>query len=178
MPHYQYCNDVNQFSKSLFANIFNDFIRGRAQSHVDLVKKIQASQKSNQKALSSCLKELAVHEANALKAMNPQPKWYSVHRKDGIDTDFNNIFLKNVPEIKNGSDGLSLLFLTSTDEIGQKGNLLLMGDEHVIADLGDQICALLDGKGKGKGQRFQAKVNQLKKVNACEKLIGEYFARK
>lgn len=146
--------------------------------HLELARKAQANQRSSQKALSSCLKELAVHEANKLKAMNPQPKWYSVHRKDGIDTDFNNVFLKNAPEIKNGTDGLSLLFLTSTDESGQKGNLILMGDENVIADLGDQICNLLDGKGKGKGQRFQAKVNQLKKVNACEKFIAEYFKQK
>lgn len=146
--------------------------------HVELAKKVQANQKSNQKALTSCLKELAVHEANKLKSMNPQPKWYSVHRKDGIDTDFNNVFLKNAPEIKNGTDGLSLLFLTSSDENGQKGNLILMGDENVIADLSDQICSLLDGKGKGKGQRFQAKVNQLKKLNACEKLIAEYFKQK
>lgn len=143
---------------------------------MDLAKKVQANQRSSQKALSSCLKELAVYEANKLKAMNPQPKWYSVHRKDGIDADFNNVFLKNAPEIKSkGEDGLSLLFLTSSDENGKVGNLLLMGDEKVIADLGDQICNLLDGKGKGKGQRFQAKVNQLKKITACEKLITEYF---
>lgn len=145
---------------------------------MDLIKKIQANQKSNQKAFASCLKELAVLEANKLKAINPQPKWYSVHRKDGVDTDFNSIFLKNAPAIKNGADGLSLLFLTSSDENGQKGNLILVGDENVLADLSDQICNLLDGKGKGKGQRFQAKVNQLKKVPACEKLIAEYFAGK
>lgn len=146
---------------------------------MDLAKKMQANQKSTQKALSSCLKELAVHEANKLKAMNPQPKWYSLHRKDGIDTDFNSVFLKNAPEIKNKTeDGLSLLFLTSSDDNGKVGNLLLMGDEGVIADLGEQICNLLDGKGKGKGQRFQAKVNQLKKITACEKLIDEYFTRK
>lgn len=161
-----------------FDLIFCDIFRGGSLSHVDFVKKIQANQRSSQKALSSCLKELAAHEANKLKSMNPQPKWYSIHRKDGIDTDFNNVFLKNAPEIKNGSDGLSLLFLTSSDESGQKGNLILLGDENVVADLRDQICSLLDGKGAGKGQRFQAKVNQLKKINACEKLIIEYFARK
>lgn len=86
--------------------------------------------------------------------------------------------MKNAPEIKNGTNGLSLLFLTSSDENGQKGNLILMGDEKVVADLSDPICDLLDGKGKGKGQRFQAKVNQLKKLNVCEKLIAEYFSRR
>lgn len=137
---------------------------------------MQANQKSTQKALSNCLKELAVGEANKLKAMNPQPKWYSIHRKDGIDTDFNSVFLKNAPEIKGkAEDGLSLLFITTSDDQGKVGNMLLEGDEKVIADLGDQICNLLDGKGKGKGKRFQARVNQLKKIAACEKLIEEYF---
>lgn len=119
---------------------------------------------------------MALHEATTLKAIDPQPKWYALHRKDGMDTDFNSVFLRNAPEIR--SDGLRLLFLTSTDENGEKGNLILVGDEQVIADLGDQICNLLDGKGKGKGQRFQAKVNKLKKLAACEKLIAEYFSQK
>lgn len=110
--------------------------------------------------------------------MEPLPKWYSLHRKDGMDTDFNSTFLRNAPEIKDASDGLSLLFLTAADENGEKGNMMLVGDENVIADLGDKICGLLDGKGKGKGQRFQAKVNNLKKISACEKLIKEYFAQK
>lgn len=146
---------------------------------MDLAKKMQANQKTTLKALSNCLKEIAIYETNKIKAMNPQPKWYSVHRKDGIDTDFNSVFLKNAPEIKSKSeDGVSLLFLTSSDENGKAGNMLLQGDESVIADLGEQICNLLDGKGKGKGQRFQARVNQLKKISACEKLIEDYFAQK
>lgn len=142
------------------------------------MKKIQANQKQSQKALSNCLKELAVHEAAKLKAMSPQPKWYSIHRKDGTDTDFNSTFLKNAPEIKNGTDGLSLIFLTAGDESGENGNMILVGDESVINDLGEQICGLLDGKGRSNGQRFQAKVNRLKKISACEKLIKEYFAGK
>lgn len=158
--------------------IYNTYFRGGPQWHIELVKKIQANQKSSQKALSSCLKELAAYEGAKLKAMNPQPKWYSIHRKDGMDTDFNSTFLRNAPEIKNGTDGLSLLFLTAGDENGEKGNMVLVGDENVIADLGDKICNLLDGKGKGKGQRFQAKVNNLKKLSACEKLITEYFTQK
>lgn len=145
---------------------------------MELLKKIQANEKSSRRTVSTCLKELAIHEANKLKAIDPQPKWYSLHRKDGIDTDFNSIFLRNAPEIKNNADGLVLLFLTSADENGEKGNMILVGDEQVIADLGDQICNLLDGKGKGKGQRFQAKVNKLKKLSACEKLIAEYFSKK
>ncbi|XP_031632208.1 alanyl-tRNA editing protein Aarsd1-B isoform X2 [Contarinia nasturtii] len=157
---------------------FNTILKGGPQWHIELVKKIQINQKQNQKALSLCLKELAVHEAARLKLINPQPKWYSLHRKDGIDTDFISTFLKNVPEIKNASNGLSLLFLTSAEESGERGNMILYGDENVVADLGDKLCEVLNGKGRGKGQRFQAKVNNLFKISACEKLIDEYFNHK
>lgn len=126
--------------------------------------------------LANCLKELAVHEAIKLKTMNPQPRWYSLHRKDGMDSDFAGTFLKNAPELK--KEGLCLLFLTSADENEGKANLVLFGDEQVIADLGDKICNLLEGKGRGKGQRFQAKVNNLKKLSVCEKRITEYFNQK
>lgn len=143
-----------------------------------MVKKIQASQKSNQRLVTFCLKELAIAEAEKFKNLDPQPKWYSIHRKDGAETDFNNVFLKNAPEIKNGSNGIALYFLTAGEENGTKANLLLFGDETVLNDLGTQICDLLDGKGRGKGQRFQAKVNNLKKINECEKLIGKYFEGK
>lgn len=152
--------------------------RGGPPSHIDLVRKTQANQKSNQRLVSACLKELAINEAENLKKLDPQPKWYSVHRKDGAETDFISIFLKNVPKIKNVADSLSLLFLTAGEENGSKGNLLLFGDEGAVTDLGSKICELLDGKGRGTGQRFQAKVNNLKKINECEKLIAKYFEAK
>lgn len=142
------------------------------------MKKIQASQKSNQRLAASCLKELALSEADKLKKLDPQPKWYSVHRKDGAETEFNGVFLKNIPEIKSGSIGLALIFLTAGEENGTKGNMLLYGDEVVVTDLGSKLCELLDGKGRGKGQRFQAKVNNLKKINECEKIICKYFEEK
>lgn len=172
------CVLLSNILKNKYSNDFYLFNRGGPPSHIELVRKIQASQKSNQRLVSTCLKELALHEAEKLKNLNPQPKWYSVHRKDGAETDFNSVFLKNAPEIKNGSDGLALLFHTACEENGTKGNLILVGDEGIIAELGPKICDLLDGKGRGKGQRFQAKVNNLKKINECEKLIGKYFEGK
>lgn len=93
-----------------------------------------------------------------------------------MDSDFINIFLKNAPELN--EQGLCLLFLTSANENEGKANLVLFGFADIIADLGDEICNLLEGKGRGKGQRFQAKINNLKKLSVCEKLITEYFNQK
>lgn len=149
---------------------------GGPQSHIDLVKKLQSNQKAGQRTLQKCLKEIAAYEVEKLKTMQPQPKWYSLHRSDGIEPDFINAFLRNAPEIsQQTNDGLSLLFLTVGEEGTHKGQLVLFGDPKIVNELGPTICELLEGKGNGKGQRYQAKVNNLKRISECEKRIAEYF---
>lgn len=121
------------------------------------------------------MKELAIAEAEKVKCLYPQPRWYSIHRKDGVETDFSSTFVKNVPEIRYRTDGLALYFLTAGEENGNKGNLLLFGDAKVINDLGSHICHVLEGRGKIAGQRYQAKVNNLKRIDECEEMIARYF---
>lgn len=139
------------------------------------MKKLQANQKTGQRTLQKCLKEIAVYEAEKLKSLQPQPKWYSLHRTDGNELDFINAFLRNAPEIGQNDEGLQLLFLTAKEEGSNKGQLVLFGAPKVINELGPLVCDLLDGKGNGKGQRYQAKVNNLKQIKACEKRIMEFF---
>lgn len=137
---------------------------------------MQANQKSGQRTLLKCLKEIAIFEANKLKSLAEQPRWYSLHRTDGIEPDFINTFLKNAPEISvSENNGLALLFLTVGDDTN-KGQLVLQGRSEVISALGAVICQTLDGKGNGKGTRFQGKINNLKRIAECEKLIKDYFA--
>lgn len=149
--------------------------RGGPPSHIDLVKKLQTSQKSNQRNLQKCLKEIAVFEAEKLKLLTPLPKWYAVNRSYGIEPDFINAFLQNAPTISTDEDGISLLMLTVGEENGGKGQLTLVATEAIVKELGPKICEILDGKGNGKGQRFQAKVNNLKRLPECEKLLRAYF---
>lgn len=127
--------------------------------------------------MQKCLKEIAVFEAEKLKSMTPLPKWYAVSRNYGIEPDFINTFLQNAPTIATdgAGDGLSLLMLTVGDENGGNGQLMLFGVEEIVKELGPKICEILDGKGNGKGQRFQAKVNKLKRLPECEKLLKEFF---
>lgn len=131
--------------------------------------------KSNQRLLNSCLKEIAQLEATKLKAMTPLPKWYSVHRRDGIETDFNSVFLRNAPPIGDNDDNISLIFLTAGEDNSTKGTVQLLGKADLVAQLAPHLCEILDGKGKANGQRFQAKVNNLKKVSECERLIKGLF---
>lgn len=107
--------------------------------------------------------------------MSPLPKWYAVNRNYGIEQDFINIFLQNAPEIAADGNGLSVLLLTVGEDNGSKGQLTLFGEEAIVRELGPKICDILDGKGNGKGQRFQAKVNNLKRLPECEKLLIEHF---
>lgn len=148
---------------------------GGPSFHIDLAKKLQANQKSSRSAFVKCLKEIAVHEANKLKSLVEKPRWYSLHRNDGIEPDFINTFLKHAPTTSDSDDSdLALLFLTVGDDTN-KGQLVLQGRSEVISDLGPKICEILDGKGNGKGQRFQGKVNNLRRTDECEKIIVQYF---
>lgn len=134
-----------------------------------LLTKLQSNLKKNQRTLLKCLKELAVLEADRLNKINPVPKYFFLHRSDGADNlEFITNFIRNVkvPEV--------FLFLTNGDDSG-KGQLVLQGNEEIIQKLGPQICTILDGKGNGNKQRFNAKVNNLKKIPDCEKLIAQYF---
>lgn len=55
---------------------------------------------------------------------------------------------------------------------------MLYGDEKIVQELGPKIGEILDGKCNGHGARFQGKVNNLKRLSECEKLLQEYFDEK
>lgn len=147
---------------------FNNLLNGGPQSHVDLIKKVQASVKNFQKVCKKFTSELALVEAAKVNALTPKPRFYSLHRLDGMDSDFIGAFLRNVsmPEC--------FFFLTNGDET-RKGQMILQGKTEDIAKIGDAICKALDGKGSGKGTRYNAKVNNLKAIPECERIIAEHF---
>ncbi|XP_058454098.1 alanyl-tRNA editing protein Aarsd1-like [Malaya genurostris] len=149
---------------------FNNLLNGGPSSHIDLIKKLQVTVKSIQKSSKKLSTELAVHEAEKINSLDPKPKFYAIHRTDGADSDFINVFLRNIKLTD------CFFFLTNGDESG-KGQLLLYGKPEEISLLGEDICKILDGKGTGKGSRFNAKVNKLKPSNLdqCQKLVEQYF---
>lgn len=151
---------------------FNGLLNGGAPSHVDLLRKLQTTVRSVQKSSRKMSSELAQLEADKInQAPDPKPKFYTVHRTDGPDSDYINVFLRCVklPEC--------FLFVTNAaDDTGKgAGQIALQGRPEDIAALGDPICALLEGKGNGKGPRYNAKVNKLKAIDQCRKLIEEHF---
>lgn len=146
---------------------------GGPDSHLDLVKKLQTSQKSSMKTIQRLSRELAIKEAEELNASSDPGDFYSLHRNDGVDIDFVNTFLRSI-KIKK----LIFFFITIADGIDSKsGSLIIQGSPEDVAKLGDEICKILDGKGNGKGNRYQAKVTKLNKIKDCETLIKNHFVK-
>ncbi|XP_049301541.1 alanyl-tRNA editing protein Aarsd1-A [Anopheles funestus] len=150
----------------------NTLLNGGPSSHIELAKKLQTTVRITQRTAKKLTTELATAEAeklNALRANGP-PMYVLLHRNDGQESDFINTFLRVVklPDC--------FFFLTNADTDGSgKGQLVLQGKPEDVAKLGPEICSLLEGKGNGKGTRFNAKVNKLKNVPQCEKLVREHF---
>lgn len=166
--------------------MYSRFSNGPA-SHVDLVDRLQKNAKSLNKNLQSVLKDVVVLETSKLKSISPPPKYFCYHRKEA-EPDFMNLFIKEM----GGTD--ILLFLSVGDE-KSVGNIVIYGEEKAVANLGNQyvinpcncahyylsifccrVCELLNGKGAGKNNRFQAKVNTMANRSKAEDLIKSYFA--
>uniref|UniRef100_A0A8W7PBM8 Threonyl/alanyl tRNA synthetase SAD domain-containing protein n=1 Tax=Anopheles coluzzii TaxID=1518534 RepID=A0A8W7PBM8_ANOCL len=152
----------------------NTLLNGGPSSHIDLAKKLQSTVRATQRIAKKLTTELATAEAEKLNQQRDSgsaPKYVSLHRGDGQDSDFINTFLRMVklPDC--------FIFLTNADTDGSgKGQLVLQGRPDDVAKLGPEICTLLEGKGNGKGTRYNAKVNKLKNLPQCEKLVQEYFS--
>ncbi|GJQ77226.1 hypothetical protein Trydic_g14895 [Trypoxylus dichotomus] len=135
--------------------------------HVELVDKLVKNSKVANKNLQTVLKDLVVFEAEKLKETLPLPKYYMLHRKEA-ESDFMNQFIKNF-----GSTDVFLV-LSVGDEKGA-GSMVIYGKEDDVTALGNKICELLNGKGAGKGNKFNAKVNSLNNRKKVEELLKEYF---
>jgi len=139
------------------------------EEHIDLVDKMQKTLKVSQKNNSNLLKELAVYEAQKTKQTSPKPLYCVVHRKEG-DSDFISAFIKELDD----NDLLSVV--TVGDEKAGPGQLVVTGEALIVQEIGKKLCTLLDGKGGGKGQRFNAKINNLKNVTQIESIVKAHVA--
>ncbi|KAI4461228.1 alanyl-trna editing protein [Holotrichia oblita] len=135
--------------------------------HVELVDKLAKNSKILNKNLQTVLKDLVAFEAQKLKETSPLPKYYMLHRKEA-EPDYMNQFIKNF-----GSTDVFLV-LSVGDEKGA-GSIVIYGKEDDVTALGNKICELYNGKGAGKGNKFNAKVNSLNNKKKVEELLKEYF---
>uniref|UniRef100_A0A069DTC8 Alanyl-transfer RNA synthetases family profile domain-containing protein n=1 Tax=Panstrongylus megistus TaxID=65343 RepID=A0A069DTC8_9HEMI len=141
----------------------NLLLRNGPDMHQELIEKLQKSVKLTNKKLDQTMKDLIALQVKYLKSMIPYPKVYTIHRADA-EIDYINMFIKELND-------LNILILFT---IGDKeGYMVLHGPEDKITEFGPKLAEILDGKGNGKGNKYQARVKNLKNLNQAELLIKE-----
>ncbi|XP_037726385.1 alanyl-tRNA editing protein Aarsd1-A [Drosophila subpulchrella] len=152
-------------------------LKGGPGQHLELVQKLQQNVKGNRKYFQQLLKDFATAEAERLEDLpkKERPKYFALHRRDGIEVDFINTFLRVAPE------GI-FYFLTVSEGVAAgssaKGHLVLRGDPEIVEKLGPQFMELLEGKGNGKEGSFQGKINNLAGLQDCHELLDAQFKPK
>uniref|UniRef100_A0A023F7Z2 Putative metal-dependent hydrolase n=1 Tax=Triatoma infestans TaxID=30076 RepID=A0A023F7Z2_TRIIF len=141
----------------------NLLLRNGPDMHQELIEKLQKTMKLTNKKSDQMMKDLIVLQVKSLKSLIPYPKVFTIHRADA-EIDYINTFIKELND-------LNILILFT---IGDKeGYMVLHGPEEKVTAFGPKLAEILDGKGNGKGNRYQAKVKNLKNLNHAELLIKE-----
>ena len=93
-----------------------------------------------------------------------------LHANDGVavidlgdvDMQYKTILANTVAEAKGGMSE-SLLLMIGGSESGEEGSFLLCGDEELVEKTGKIVAAALEGRGGGRGGKFQGKGNNIRK---------------
>lgn len=161
----------DSFERELQLNLA---LKGGPNQHLELIQKLQNNVKITRKSFQKSLKDIAFLEAEKLQKLSkPLPRYYSLHRTDGVEQDFINTFFRHAPV------DISLYFLTVCEpSVGNqpgKGLMVLRGDEELVQQFGPKFLNILDGKGNGKEGSFQGKICDIEKIPECEALLEDYF---
>ncbi|KAG7256568.1 hypothetical protein CRUP_015912 [Coryphaenoides rupestris] len=132
--------------------------------HVEAVDKIQKSVKMLQKSNLGLLRDMAVLIAQNFKSDPLRGNFFSLHKKEG-DNEFMNIIANEI-----GTE--ILVFLTVGEEKGP-GQFLLAGPSDAVSEMGPRVLELLQGKGAGKGGRFQGNAGSLSRRGEVETLLQQ-----
>jgi len=140
-------------------------LRNGPESHIDLVEKMQKTLKISTKTNSNLLKEIALSEAKEKKNLETKPSYIYFYRREG-DNDYISTLTKEL------SDYLLIVIVGE----GNSGQLVVTGQGEVVVNIGKKLAELLDGKGGGKGSRFNAKINSFINISQVEKVIQSCIA--
>ncbi|XP_015277294.1 PREDICTED: alanyl-tRNA editing protein Aarsd1, partial [Gekko japonicus] len=141
-------------------------LKSGPEEHAEAVKRLQNSLKQLQKNNLNLQRDLAVLIAQQFKSSPAREPVFVLHRKDG-DSEFMNIVANEI-----GTEE-TLLFLSVGDEKAS-GLFLLAGPTEAVETLGPRVAELLEGKGAGKGGRYQGKATRLSRREAAQALLWEF----
>lgn len=130
----------------------SSILKGGPITHVDKTNIIMKNMKTAERGLRTCLRDLAVIEAEKLK----NDECIDLHRKDG-SFEYINI-------ISQGLNSTSSAILTVGDEKAKPANLqfIIQSSKLESLEIQTKILSLLDGKGSCKNNRLQGKCTSLK----------------
>eukprot|EP00095_Tigriopus_kingsejongensis_P000793 maker-scaffold67_size430214-snap-gene-3.31 protein:Tk00793 transcript:maker-scaffold67_size430214-snap-gene-3.31-mRNA-1 annotation:"hypothetical protein DAPPUDRAFT_312382" len=141
-------------------------LKGGPDDHVDLVMKYVRNLKTAQKSLQNAFKELAIRDANLMKAENRG--FALMHRKDA-DADYMNCLIHEISEQN------TFLCVVIGDDGQGPCQMAIVGPEPIVQELGPRLIKILDAKGGGQGSRISAKVTSLKSWPLVQAEVEAHF---
>ncbi|RWS26113.1 alanyl-tRNA synthetase-like protein [Leptotrombidium deliense] len=133
-------------------------LKNGPDDHVLLVGKLQKNLKQTQKNCLTVVRDIALLEARLFKLIDPRPKFYSLHRKEGL-TDFATIFANEVAALAN--ETFFLVTVAQDASSNSPGYVLMIGRNNQLNSCIPIAEEVLNAKGTIKQDRFQAKVTSL-----------------
>ncbi|CAM9326198.1 alanyl-tRNA editing protein Aarsd1 [Lampetra fluviatilis] len=161
---------VLQYCERSYANerALNALVKVGPEEQVEAVDRLQKQAKLLQKSNTILLRDLAVLTAKSCREEASRSGMFSMHRKEG-DNEFMNIIANEL-----SSEGV-LVFLSVGDEKAA-GLFLVAGPQQAVQELGPKVAEVLEGKGAGKGPKFQGKANKMSRRAEAEVLVRDYVA--
>ena len=127
----------------------NRALQGGPEAHIDLIDKLSNREKQTARLLKKRTEELAELQAVALQTA--QGPLIHHHQEDGDMGSLRSLVQKALQP-----DDPRVLLLTASDSSGN-GVFLLAGQPSAVEAIGPVVAELVDGRGGGRGGRYQGK---------------------
>lgn len=141
------------------------------ENHADVVAKMQGALKAAERAARDLRGELAQRLGAELAATDLP--YAHIHRQGGDMAFLNAIATATLRENPD-----AFVFLTAADAEKGPGVFLMRGREDLVDLAGTRVSACLEGRGGGRGGRFQGKIGAIENLaDALELLASVLMAR-
>lgn len=130
-------------------------IVGRVNAMVD-------DRREKERVIQNLNEKLCYFQAKEIAEMLNANDGVAVIDLGDVDMQYKTILANTVAEAKGGMSE-SLLLMIGGSESGEEGSFLLVGDEELVEKTGKIVAATLEGRGGGRGGKFQGKGNNIRK---------------
>lgn len=151
-----------------------DYFSGGPASHTDLLEKLAANVKRQQRAIKLLSKEAALLEIENFKAKTPTPE-YLILKRLADECDAGEFQTTLARELKAVAPDLKILIVFIEDKPTCQ-LLAISPNEEFLKRIASDLCVVLEIKvGAGglvcKNGRFQAKFANAKNIRKCDEIV-------